>query len=276
MKHILVLLGALLCAPVALADDADIWRYQNGNGVSLADTCNDRTSCTLLYQNSHYVALINHRSSTGCQPGDLLIAEHKSRSYKQFNTGTCSLSASIEVGSENRMNTVDVVDGERLITRYPLDVWMWVEKHKEGTTVNWKKAEENAKKPRVLDTPKAPPAQWVATVGEYGPRYTLIQGQGNARYVLEIKCAYKMPGTTWPLHSELRYTRANNASATADEIEVDGKRLSGSVNDQAQWTTLVNAILSASTLSIYSGQDQEATWTVTPMKLTSTCDYYNG
>ena len=127
----------------------------------------------------------------------------------------------------------------------------------------------------MLEAPKDPPAQWMAEEGRYGPRYTLVQGRDYSRSVLEIKCAYQPPKADIPMQNELRYTRAYDASSSVEEIEVDGQRLSGKSKSQAEWTQLVNAILSASTLSIYSGQDQKATWTVMPTKLTSTCDYFN-
>ncbi|HDO1328246.1 TPA: hypothetical protein P2Q91_002720 [Aeromonas veronii] len=277
MKQLVPLLTLALTAPSAMASSPnDIWSYQDSDGVTLAQACNNKSTCEPLYKNRHYVALVNNRSQTGCAIGDLFVAEHASRSFKKLDTGTCSPSASIEVNTYNRLNNVDVMVGDRLIKRYPLDTWMYLEERKEGKVASWSKAEENAKKPQTLNAPKGPPAQWVAEEGRYGLRYTLTQGQGYSRYVLEIKCAYQMPGATWPLHSELRYTSAYDASSTVEEIEVDGQRLSGKSKSQAEWTELVNAILSASTLSIYRGQDQKATWTVKPTKLTSTCDYYNG
>lgn len=260
MKHILVLFGALLCAPVALADDADIWRYQNGDGVSLADTCNDRTSCTLLYQNSHYLALINHRSSTGCQLGDLLIAEHKSRSYKQFNTGTCSLSASIEVGSENRMNTVDVVNGERLIKRYPLDVWMWVEKHKEGTTVNWKKAEENAK-----THPKVIPRGWLGN----GNGAEVIQND----YTMRVSCAYKESYQPQKTPSAFAIYYGMNEVEGITHLTVDGTRLELAVSNQAQWDAFLTHLYAASTVSAYKGEQLVTTFNTIARNQTP-CEFY--
>ncbi|MGL4204994.1 MAG: hypothetical protein ACRCRW_02495 [Aeromonadaceae bacterium] len=277
MKQLVPLLTLALTVPSAMArNPKGIWSYQDSDGVTLAQACNSKSTCEPIYKNSHYLALVNNRSQTGCATGDLLVAEHASRSFKKLDTGTCSASASIEVNTYNRLNNVDVMIGDRLIKRYPLDAWMWGEIRKAGKGASWSKAEENAKKPQMLEAPKNPPAQWMAEEGRYGPRYTLVQGRDYSRSVLEIKCAYQMPGATWPLHSELRYTRAYDASSTVEEIEVDGKRLSGKAKSQAEWTQLVNAILSASTLSIYSGQDQKATWTVKPTKLTSTCDYYNG
>ena len=276
MKRLVPLLTLAVTAPSIMASNTnDIWSYQDSDGTTLAQACNNKRTCDLVYKNSHYLALVNNSSQTGCATGDLLVAEHASRSFKKLDTGTCSTSASIEVNTYNRLNNVDVMIGDRLIKRYPLDVWMYHEERKAGKGASWSKAEENAKKSQKLDAPKGTPAQWVAEEGRYGPRYTLTQGQGYSRYVLEIKCAYQMPGATWPLHSELRYTSAYDASSSVEEIEVNGQRLSGEAKSQAEWTKLVNAILSASTLSIYRGQDQKATWTVKPTKLTSTCDYYN-
>ncbi|MGE6162431.1 hypothetical protein [Aeromonas salmonicida] len=276
MKQLVPLLTLAFTAPSAMASSPnDIWSYQDSDGVTLAQACNNKSTCEPIYKNSHYLALVNNRSQTGCATGDLLVAEHASRSFKKLDTGTCSASASIEVNTYNRLNNVDVMIGDRLIKRYPLDAWMWGEIRKAGKGASWSKAEENAKKPQTLNAPKGPPAQWVTEGGDDGPRYTLTQGQDYSRYVLEIKCAYLPPKADMPMQNELRYTRAYDASSSVEEIEVDGQRLSGKAKNQAEWTQLVNAILSASTLSIYSGQDQKATWTVMPTKSTSTCDYFN-
>ena len=279
MKRLVPLLTLAVTAPSIMASNTnDIWSYQDSDGTTLAQACNNKRTCDLVYKNSHYLALVNNSSQTGCATGDLLVAEHASRSFKKLDTGTCSSSASIEVNTYNRLNNVDVMIGDRLIKRYPLDAWMWGEIRKAGKGASWSKAEENAQKPRKLDTPKGPPAQWIVQEDKYGLSYILTQGKDYSRYVLEIKCAYQMPGWSH-LHSNLRYTRAYDASATVHEIEVDGKRLSGTVRNQAEWTQLVNSILSASTLSVYNvygKPGQEAIWTAKPMKLTSTCDYYNG
>ncbi|WP_077999163.1 hypothetical protein [Edwardsiella tarda] len=277
MKRLVPLIALAVTAPSVMASNInDIWSYKASDGTTLAQACNNKRTCELIYKNSHYLALVNNRSQTGCAIGDLLVAEHSSRSFKILNTGTCSTSASIEVNTYNRLNNVDVMIGDRIIKRYPLDAWMWGEIRKSGKGASWNKAKENAKKPQMLDVPKGPPAQWVVKEGRYGPRYTLTQGQDYKRYVLEIKCAHQMPGETWPLHSGLTYTRAYDAPRIVEEIEVNGQRLPGKVKSQAEWTQIVNAILSASTLSIYSGQDQKATWTAKPTMLASTCDYYNG
>ena len=276
MKRLVPLLTLAVTAPSAMANNTnDIWSYQDSDGVTLAQACNNKSTCEPIYKNSHYLALVNNRSQTGCATGDLLVAEHASRSFKKLDTGTCSASASIEVNTYNRLNNVDVMIGDRLIKRYPLDAWMYHEERKAGKGASWSKAEENAKKPQMLDAPKGHPAQWVAEEEDNGPRYTLIQGQGDSRFKLQINCAYLPPKADIPMQNELRYTRAYDASSSVEEIEVDGQRLSGKAKNQAEWTQLVNAILSASTLSIYSGQDQKATWTVMPTKLTSTCDYFN-
>lgn len=279
MKQLVPLLALVLTAPSTMASNTnDIWSYQDSAGTTLAQACNNKSTCNMLYKNSHYIALVNNRSKTGCSIGDLLVAEHESRSFKQLDTGTCSRSASIEVNTYNRLNNIDIMVGDRLVKRYPLDAWMWGAIRKAGKGASWSKAEENAKTPRKLDTPKGPPAQWIVQEDKYGLSYILTQGKDYSRYVLEIKCAYQMPG--WSrLYSDLRYTRAYDASATVYEIEVDGKRLSGRASNQTEWTQLVNTILSASTLSVinsYGKSGTEAIWTAKPMKPTSTCDYYNG
>ena len=145
MKQLVPLLALVLTTPSAMANDTnDIWSYQDSNGTTLAQACNNKRTCEPLYKNSHYIALVNNRSQTGCAIGDLLVAEHASRSFKKLDTGTCSSSASIEVNTYNRLNNVDIMVGDRLIKRYPLDAWMWGEIRKAGKGASWSKAEENA------------------------------------------------------------------------------------------------------------------------------------
>ncbi|WP_252353509.1 hypothetical protein [Aeromonas jandaei] len=157
MKRLVPLFTLAVTAPSIMASNTnDIWSYQDSDGTTLAQACNNKSTCELLYKNSHYIALVNNRSQTGCAIGDLLVAEHASRSFKKLDTGTCSTSASIEVNTYNRLNNIDVMVGDRLIKRYPLDAWMWGEIRKAGKGASWSKAEENAKKPQMLDAPKGP------------------------------------------------------------------------------------------------------------------------
>ncbi len=157
MKQFVPLLTLALTAPSAMASSPnDIWSYQDSDGTTLAQACNNQRTCDLIYKNRHYLALVNNRSQTGCATGDLLVAGYASRSFKKLDTGTCSASASIEVNTYNRLNNVDVMIGDRLIKRYPLDAWMYHEERKAGKVASWSKAEENAKKPQMLDAPKSP------------------------------------------------------------------------------------------------------------------------
>ena len=147
MKQLVPLLTLAVTAPIVMASNTnDIWSYQDSDGTTLAQACNNKSTCELIYKNSHYLALVNNRSQTGCATGDLLVAEYASRSFKKLDTGTCSASASIEVNTYNRLNNVDVMVGDRLIKRYPLDAWMWGEIRKAGKGASWSKAEENEKK----------------------------------------------------------------------------------------------------------------------------------
>lgn len=146
MKQLVLLLTLALTAPSAMASSPnDIWSYQDTDGTTLAQACNNKSTCEPLYKNSHYIALVNNRSQTGCAIGDLLVAEHASRSFKKLDTGTCSTSASIEVNTYNRLNNIDVMVGDRLIKRYPLDTWMYLEERKEGKVASWKRQKRTQK-----------------------------------------------------------------------------------------------------------------------------------
>lgn len=98
MKRLVPLLTLAVTAPSIMASSPnDIWSYQDSDGITLTQACNNKSTCDLVYKNSHYLALVNNSSQTGCATGDLLVAEHASRSFKKLDTGTCSTSASIEV-----------------------------------------------------------------------------------------------------------------------------------------------------------------------------------
>ncbi|WP_279490455.1 hypothetical protein [Aeromonas veronii] len=190
MKRLVPLFTLAVTAPSIMASNTnDIWSYQDSDGTTLAQACNNKSTCELLYKNSHYIALVNNRSQTGCAIGDLLVAEHASRSFKKLDTGTCSTSASIEVNTYNRLNNIDVMVGDRLIKRYPLDAWMWGEIRKAGKGASWSKAEENAKKPQMLDAPKGPPctvggrrgALWPSLYPDTGPGLLTIRTGNQMR-----------------------------------------------------------------------------------------------
>ncbi|WP_429169302.1 hypothetical protein [Aeromonas hydrophila] len=84
MKQLVPLLSLALATPSAMASDTnDIWSYQDSNGTTLAQACNNKRTCELIYKNSHYLALVNNRSQTVHIPAD---HEHRFR----FNVNTIS------------------------------------------------------------------------------------------------------------------------------------------------------------------------------------------
>ena len=271
MKKLIPLFAMVLCSHAALAGgDGDIWSYKNADGISLEKTCNDRSTCNLLYKNKHYVAIINNRSETGCSTGDLILVEHKSRSYIKPAPASCSSSASIEVGSYNGLNTIDVVIGDRVLKRYTLDVWSILEDQKEHGRASWSKAEENAKKTKELETPKGPPAQWRELKDG---NYHRIEQDGN---MLTIQCSYLMPGADWPFHSMIQVVIKHEIARALDDIEVDGKRIPITPKSRAEWENLVKATMSASKIVVYSGNRPKAIWSATPTKQPEQCNYYRG
>lgn len=75
MKRLVPLLTLAVTAPSVMASNIkDIWSYQDSTGTSLAQTCNNKSTCELLYKNSHYLALVNNRSQTGCAIGDAVVS----------------------------------------------------------------------------------------------------------------------------------------------------------------------------------------------------------
>lgn len=270
MKQLVPLLTLALTAPSAMASSPnDIWSYQDSNGTTLAQACNNKRTCEPLYKNSHYIALVNNRSQTGCATGDLLVAEYASRSFKKLDTGTCSASASIEVNTYNRLNNVDVMVGDRLIKRYPLDTWMYLEERKEGKVASWKKAEENAKKQPVSIEEPVGHAEW--QMSNQGTQYDLFQGVN----LLTLKCSRKFETSDGRSTSSLVHTNGKG-SQFVDAIEVDGKRLSAKVTNQAQWTDLVSTLLAASKVTAYKDETAVAIWKMKPVQLQTPCEYYRG
>ncbi|MGN5185504.1 MULTISPECIES: hypothetical protein [Aeromonas] len=284
MKQLVPLLTLALTAPSAMASSPnDIWSYQDSNGITLAKACNNKSTCELLYKNSHYLALVNNRSQTGCAIGDLLVAEHASRSFKKLETGTCSPSASIEVNTYNHLNNIDVMVGDRLIKRYPLDTWMYMEERKKGNVVSWKKAEENAKKQPVLIEEPVGHAEW--QMSNQGTQYDLFQGVN----LLTLKCSRQFERQESSSHPTLVETTTKlvqtssslvhtngKGSQFVDAIEVDGKRLSAKVTNQAQWTDLVSTLLAASKVTAYKDETAVAIWKMKPVQLQTPCEYYRG
>lgn len=284
MKQLVPLLTLALTAPSAMASNTnDIWSYQDSDGTTLAQACNNKRTCELIYKNSHYLALVNNHSQTGCATGDLLVAEHASRSFKKLDTGTCSASATIEVNTYNRLNNVDVMVGDRLIKRYPLDTWMYMEERKKGNVASWKKAEENAKKQPVLIEEPVGHAEW--QMSNQGTKYDLFQGvdlltlecsrqferQESSSHPTLVETTTKLVQTS----SSLVHTNGKGRQSV-DAIDVDGKRLSAKVTNQAEWTHLVSTLLSASKVTAYKGETAVAIWKMRPIQLEAPCEYYQG
>lgn len=270
MKRLVPLLTLTVTAPSVMASNTnDIWSYQDSDGTTLAQACNNKRTCELIYKNRHYLAIVNNRSQTGCAIGDLLVAEHASRSFKKLDTGTCSASASIEVNTYNRLNNVDVMIGDRLIKRYPLDAWMYHEERKAGKVASWSKAEENVKTQPVSIEEPAGHAEW--QVSNQGSQYDLFQGVN----LLTLKCSRKFETSDRRSTSSLVHTNGKG-SQFVDAIEVDGNRLSAKVTNQAQWTDLVSTLLAASKVTAYKGETAVAIWKMEPIQLEAPCEYYQG
>lgn len=251
--HHLSLIGALVFSSFAFSDNSDdVWTYQNNNGTTLEQACHNRTTCEHIYTNSYYSAFVNNRSETDCSIGDLLIVQHKSRTFKKFDTGTCSNSASIEVSKIESLHYIEVVNGDRLIKRYPLDSWKLKDKVNEAK----------------ISPPKEPnhqPTAWKKrdnsfTISVFEP--------------IEINCSYREADDVI-YKSGIRY-RSIYGVQIINEVEVDGKRLSANVKNQDEWTQLVQAILSASRITGFVNSRPVVIWLTKPTQLDRPCNYYQG
>lgn len=242
MKQLVPLLTLALTAPSAMASSPnDIWSYQDTDGTTLAQACNNKSTCEPLYKNSHYIALVNNRSQTGCAIGDLLVAEHASRSFKKLDTGTCSTSASIEVNTYNRLNNIDVMVGDRLIKRYPLDAWKWEETRKEGKKPSWSKAEENAGTRKSYWNYER---DYYRSADGFVYSYNLI---GNTK-TLHINCAYEFSGDL--KHGKISlYHNGSLELKRVSVLNVDDKDISIKASNKAEWDTAINALFQASQIT---------------------------
>lgn len=270
--HHLSLIAALASSPIALADtNDDVWTYQNNNGVTLEQACHNRTTCERIYSNAYYSAFVNNRSETGCNIGDLLIVQHKSRIFKKMATGTCSPSASIEVSTYGGKKNIDVVIGDRLIERYPLDTWTIKDMNKEGKYTPMQQAmmdhEKSANTPLPAEEPKGPPAEWHSSHHQF----ELFQGVN----VLTIVCSRQFEGSDKLSSSRLMHQNGLGRKLV-DEVDVNGKRLSAKISNQEEWTQLVNALLSASHITAYIGNAPVAIWAAQPIQPNKPCNYYQG
>lgn len=54
MKRLVPLLTLAVTAPSIMASNTnDIWSYQDSDGTTLAQVCNNKRTCDLIYKNSH-------------------------------------------------------------------------------------------------------------------------------------------------------------------------------------------------------------------------------
>lgn len=270
--HHLSLIGALVFSPFAFSGNSDdVWTYQNNNGVTLEQACHNRTTCERIYANSYYSAFVNNRPETDCSIGDLLIVQHKTKMFKKFETGTCSNSASIEVSTYEGKKNIDVVIGDRLIKRYPLDTWTITDMNKEGKYTPMQQAminrEKSANMPLPAVEPKEPPVEWQSSHHQF----ELFQGVN----LLSIVCSRQFEGSDKLSSSRLMHQNGLGRKLV-DEVEVDGKRLSAKINNQEEWTQLVQALLSASHITAYINNAPAAIWTSQPVQLDRPCNYYQG
>ncbi|BBV03420.1 hypothetical protein ABN224_07445 [Providencia rettgeri] len=71
-----------------------IWEYKGDGGKTLWQVCGSQNStCRIVGSTKHYVAVLNHKSASGCAFGDFYIVARTDGNWQQRDTGTCSPNA---------------------------------------------------------------------------------------------------------------------------------------------------------------------------------------
>ncbi|EKT55829.1 hypothetical protein OO7_12679 [Providencia sneebia DSM 19967] len=67
----------------------------------------------------HYVAVLNHKSASGCAFGDFYIVARTDGNWQQRDTGTCSPNAYVQKGTINngQYSSVDIGVGGTIVAR---------------------------------------------------------------------------------------------------------------------------------------------------------------
>ncbi|MFB2907050.1 hypothetical protein ACE1BH_19225, partial [Aeromonas jandaei] len=146
-----------------------------------------------------------------------------------------------EVNTYNRLNNVDIMVGDRLVKRYPLDAWMWGKIRKEGKKPSWSKAEENAGKRK---------SYWNASVKTDGLNYDYdLLGNDN---ILSIRCAEEFRGQVTPGKISFHYNTRELSGISM--LHVDGKATSPHPSNKGEWDSTIRALLNASKITYQDGQ----------------------
>ncbi|EPB6466502.1 Ivy family c-type lysozyme inhibitor [Cronobacter dublinensis] len=139
-------------ASTAISNDTPppntIWEFTGGNGDTLWSTCGGKqNSCVIVGNTKHVVAVLNHKSASGCALGDFYIIDRDDRSWQQRDTGTCSPNAWVRKGSikGGQYLSVDIGVGNETVIQYPIGYWSDVKEFTGRNRPSWEKAKQAAK-----------------------------------------------------------------------------------------------------------------------------------
>ncbi|HEM8293267.1 TPA: hypothetical protein U2M59_002565 [Providencia stuartii] len=119
----------LMTSPVSATSQPPkntIWEYKGDGGKTLWQVCGSQNStCRIVGSTKHYVAVLNHKSASGCAFGDFYIVARTDGNWQQRDTGTCSPNAYIQKGYINngQYSSVDIGVNGTIIKRYPIGYW---------------------------------------------------------------------------------------------------------------------------------------------------------
>ena len=122
-----------------------IWAFKGDGGKSLWQVCGGQSnSCTIIANTKYYVAVLNHKSATGCAFGDFYVAARDTASWRQYDTGTCSADAYIRKGSINNGQylSVDIGINGVLVKQFPIGYWSMQKEFSGNRRPSWSKVKE--------------------------------------------------------------------------------------------------------------------------------------
>lgn len=126
-----------------------IWGFTGGNGDTLWNMCGGKqNSCVIVGNTKHVVAVLNHKSASGCALGDFYIIDRDTSSWQQRDTGTCSPNAWVRKGSikGGQYLSVDIGVGSETVIQYPIGYWSDVKEFTGPNRPSWEKAKQNSQK----------------------------------------------------------------------------------------------------------------------------------
>lgn len=118
-----------------------IWEYKGDAGKTLWQVCGSQNNtCRVVGSTKHYVAVLNHKSASGCAFGDFYIVARTDGNWQQRDTGTCSPNAYVQKGTINngQYSSVDIGVGGTIVARYPIGYWSMQKEFSGKNRPRWK------------------------------------------------------------------------------------------------------------------------------------------